>query len=143
MQHGNPNELERFVTAQARVFEAVLDELRAGRKRTHWMWFIFPQLRDLGQSARARFYGVASLGEARAYLAHPLLGLRLDLCIRTVLAIEGRSLHAIFGSPDDMKFRSSMTLFALAATDDGDVFREALDRYCEGRMDERTLALIG
>jgi uncharacterized protein (DUF1810 family) len=143
MQHGDTFDLQRFVTAQAPVFDTALAELRAGQKRSHWMWFVFPQLRDLGQSVRARFYGIPSLGEARAYLAHPLLGPRLDLCTRAVLAIEGRSLHAVFGSPDDMKFRSSMTLFALAATGGDNAFREALDRYCEGRMDERTLALIG
>ena len=143
MQHGDTFDLQRFVTAQAPVFDTALAELRAGHKRSHWMWFVFPQLRGLGQSATARFYGVASLGEARAYLAHPLLGPRLDRCTRAVLAGDGRSLNAILGSPDDMKFRSSMTLFALAATDGDNAFREALGRYCEGRMDERTLALIG
>ena len=96
--------LERFVTAQAPVFAAALAELQAGQKRSHWMWFVFPQLRGLGHSAMAYRYGIGSLDEARAYLAHPLLGPRLIECTRTVLAIEGRSLHAIFGSPDDMKF---------------------------------------
>jgi uncharacterized protein (DUF1810 family) len=90
----------------------------------------------------AQFYGVGSLDEARAYLAHPLLGTRLNLCTQTVLAIKERSLHAIFGAPDDMKFHSSMTLFARAAANDDSAFRRALDRYCEGRMDERTLALL-
>ena len=108
-------DLERFVTAQAPVFATVLNELKAGRKRSHWMWFVFPQLRGLGQSAMATRYGIGSLAEAQAYLAHPLLGPRLMECTRTVLAIEGRSLHAIFGSPDDLKFCSSMTLFSLAA----------------------------
>ncbi len=107
------------------------------------MWFVFPQLRGLGHSAMAMRYGIGSLDEARAYLAHPLLGPRLIECTRTVLAIEGRSLHAIFGSPDDLKFCSSMTLFSLAADEGEIVFRQALDRYCAGRADERTLALLG
>jgi uncharacterized protein (DUF1810 family) len=134
-------DLERFVTAQAPVFETVLAELRAGRKRSHWMWFVFPQLRGLGQSETARFYGIASIEEARAYLAHPLLGPRLDLCTRIVLGNEGPSLHAIFGSPDDMKFWSCMTLFSLATDDPASPFRQVLDRWCGGRPDERTLAL--
>jgi uncharacterized protein (DUF1810 family) len=134
-------DLERFVTAQAAVFETVLAELRAGRKRSHWMWFVFPQLRGLGQSSTALFYGIASLKEARAYLAHSLLGPRLELCTRIVLGGEGPSLHAIFGSPDDMKFRSCMTLFSLATGDPANPFRQALDHCCGGRPDERTLAL--
>jgi uncharacterized protein (DUF1810 family) len=135
-------DLERFVTAQAPVFEAVLAELRAGRKRTHWMWFIFPQLAGLGRSSTARFYGISSINEARAYLAHPVLGPRLDLCTRIVLASEGPSLHAIFGSPDDLKFRSCMTLFSLAANDRDNPFRQALDRWCDGRPDQRTQGLV-
>ena len=142
MQHGDAFDLQRFLTAQAPVIDTVLEELRAGRKRSHWMWYVFPQLRGLGHSATAQFYGIASLAEARAYLADPLLGPRLDLCTKAVLASGGRSLHAIFGSPDDMKFQSSMTLFALAAPDKDNVFRQALDRWCDGRMDERTVALI-
>ena len=135
-------DLERFVTAQTSVFETVLAELRAGRKRSHWIWFVFPQLRGLGQSSTAQFYGIASTEEARAYLAHPLLGPRLDLCTRIVLGSEGPSLHAIFGSPDDMKFRSCMTLFSLATGDPANPFRKALDRWCGGRPDVRTLALV-
>jgi uncharacterized protein (DUF1810 family) len=135
-------DLERFVTAQAPVFETVLAELQAARKRSHWMWFVFPQLRGLGQSSTARFYGIASIEEACAYLAHPLLGPRLDLCTRIVLESESPSLHAIFGSPDDLKFRSCMTLFSLATDDSVNPFREALDRWCGGRLDERTLALV-
>jgi uncharacterized protein (DUF1810 family) len=138
----DPFNLERFVKAQAPVFSSVLDELRAGRKRSHWMWFIFPQLRGLGHSSMADFYGIGSLDEARAYLAHPVLGPRLDLCTRSVLAIENSSLHRIFGSPDDMKFRSSMTLFAFAAGDQGGLFQQALDRWCGGRMDEKTRELL-
>lgn len=143
MQQSDSFDLQRFVSAQALLFETVLEELRAGRKRTHWMWFIFPQARGLGRSSTAQFYGIASLDEARAYLAHPLLGPRLDLCTNAVLQSDAPSLHAIFGTPDDMKFRSSMTLFALAAPATDSVFRQALDRWCEGEMDERTQALIG
>jgi uncharacterized protein (DUF1810 family) len=139
---GDPFDLNRFVTAQAPVYETALGELRAGRKRSHWMWFIFPQLRGLGHSATAQLYGLASLDEARAYLAHPVLEPRLTLCTEAVLAIEGRGLNAIFGSPDDFKFHSSMTLFARVAADTESPFIKALDRYCEGRMDERTLALL-
>ena len=134
--------LERFVTAQAPIFETVLAELRAGRKRTHWMWFIFPQLAVLGRSSTARFYGIGSIDEARAYLSHPLLGPRLELCTRIVLASESSSLHAMFGSPDDMKFRSCMTLFSLATDDPDNPFRQALERWCGNCPDERTLALI-
>src|SRR6478735_8990515 len=108
-------DLERFVTAQEPVFAAVLEELRLGQKRSHWMWFVFPQLRGLGHSSMAQFYGIGSLAEARAYLAHPLLGSRLLQCTRTVLAVDGRSLHAIFGAPDDTKFCACMTLFSRAA----------------------------
>jgi uncharacterized protein (DUF1810 family) len=133
--------LNRFVTAQAPVFTTALEELKAGRKRSHWMWFVFPQLRGLGHSAMAEFYGISSLAEARAYLAHPVLGPKLILCTETVLALQGQSLHAIFGSPDDLKFCSSMTLFSLATGEGESAFRHALDRYCDGRLDERTLAL--
>jgi len=114
MQDTDPFHLERFVAAQAPVFAAALAELRGGRKRSHWMWFVFPQLRGLGRSSMAEFYGIVSLAEARAYVAHPVLGPRLTLCAEAVLAIEGRSLREIFGSPDDVKFCSSMTLFSRA-----------------------------
>ena len=106
------------------------------------MWFVFPQLAGLGQSSTSRFYRISSIEEARAYLAHTLLGPRLDLCTRIVLTSESSSLHAIFGSPDDMKFRSCMTLFSLAADDPDNPFRHALDRWCSGRPDEQTLTLI-
>lgn len=142
MTAADPFDLERFVTAQAAVFPAVLAELKAGCKRTHWMWFVFPQLRGLGHSSMAAFYGIASLHEARAYLAHRLLGPRLDLCTRTVLGLENGSLHEIFGSPDDMKFQSSMTLFALAAADPASPFYKALDRWCGGTLDAQTLRLL-
>jgi uncharacterized protein (DUF1810 family) len=143
MASTDPSDLERFVVAQAAVFDTVLDELKAGQKRSHWMWFIFPQLRGLGHSSMAQFYGIASLGEARAYLAHPVLGPRLTLCTETVLALQERSLAPIFGSPDDMKFRSSMTLFSVAAGGPESEFRQALERYSGGRMDEKTLRLLG
>lgn len=137
----DPFDLARFVSAQAPVFETALAELTAGRKETHWMWFVFPQLRGLGQSPTAQFYGIGSLAEARAYLAHPLLGPRLVLCVRAVVDSAAPSLHAVFGSPDDLKFRSSMTLFEAAAPDH-DQFGRAIDRWCAGRRDERTLALL-
>ena len=142
MTSADPFNLERFVDAQAPVFETVLAELRAGRKRTHWMWFVFPQLAGLGRSSTARFYGIRSVDEARAYLAHPVLGPRLDLCTRIVLASEAPSLHALFGSPDNLKFRSCMTLFAQMVDARDNLFRQALDRWCGGQPDERTLALI-
>jgi uncharacterized protein (DUF1810 family) len=143
MGAADPFDLHRFVTAQAPVFASALEELKKGRKRTHWMWFVFPQLRGLGSSSMATFYGIGSLAEARAYLAHPLLGPRLVLCTETVVAIKGKTLREIFGSPDDMKFGSSMTLFAQGSGDDGVVFNRALDLYCQGRVDDRTLALLG
>ncbi|MGD0474427.1 MAG: DUF1810 domain-containing protein [Candidatus Velthaea sp.] len=139
----DPFELQRFVAAQAPVFEIVLAELAAGRKRTHWIWFIFPQLRGLGHSSMAHRYGIASLAEARAYLAHPLLGPRLITCTHGVLSHEGRSLNAIFGTPDDLKFRSSMTLFALASNAAENEFRQALNRFCDGNEDAGTRAILG
>jgi uncharacterized protein (DUF1810 family) len=138
----DPFDLDRFATAQEPVFDNVLSELRTGRKRTHWMWFVFPQLGGLGRSSMADYYGISCLAEARAYLAHSLLGPRLDLCTRTVLEIEAPSLNAIFGSPDDMKFRSCATLFAIASGEQDSAFQRALVRWCDGRPDEQTLALI-
>lgn len=142
MDADDPFDLQRFLTAQDPVIDTVLRELEAGRKRSHWMWFVFPQLRGLGASAMATHYGIGSLAEARAYLAHPVLGPRLVRCTDTVLAVAGRSPHDIFGSPDDMKFRSSMTLFARASDDPETVFGRALDRFCDGRPDAKTLALL-
>jgi uncharacterized protein (DUF1810 family) len=138
----DPFDSRRFVAAQEAAFETALAELRAGHKRSHWIWFIFPQLRGLGFSPRAQFYGIGSLDEARAYLGHSLLGPRLTLCTRTVLESDGRSLHDIFGSPDDLKFCSSMTLFEAAAGVGEQVFRLALNRWCAGKQDERTLELL-
>ncbi|CAO3358435.1 DUF1810 domain-containing protein [Azospirillum palustre] len=142
MPDSDPFDLQRFVKAQDPVYVTVLAELSDGRKRSHWMWFIFPQLRDLGRSSTARFYGIAGLDEARAYLAHPVLGRRLAQATETVLAVQGRTLHEIFGSPDDLKFRSSMTLFAQAAAERGDLYRKALDRFCDGQPDDATLTLL-
>lgn len=138
----DPHDLDRFVTAQAPVIGEVLDELRAGRKRSHWMWFVFPQLQGLGMSAMAQRYGIASLAEARAYLAHPVLGPRLLACCGLMLQVQGRSAQAILGSPDDLKFRSCCTLFALAAPHEG-VFQQCLDRFYGGLPDPRTVALCG
>ncbi|KQQ30901.1 calpastatin [Methylobacterium sp. Leaf123] len=131
-------DLNRFVDAQDGLYEDALAELRNGRKQSHWMWFIFPQIAGLGSSAMARRYAIRSLDEARAYLAHPLVGERLRTCTRTANAWENRSAHALFGAPDDMKFRSSMTLFAQAAPDDPD-FAQALATFFEGRPDPLTL----
>lgn len=143
MRTDDPFDLQRFLDAQEPVFPTALEELRNGRKRSHWMWFVFPQLRGLGRSPTAEFYGLASLDEARAYLAHLTLGSRLEQATRAVLAVRGRTLHEIFGSPDDVKFRSSMTLFALAAGQADSPYREALASRYDGRMDEATLARIG
>lgn len=135
----DPHDLQRFVSAQEPVIDTVLAELRGGRKRSHWMWFVFPQLRGLGHSPMAERYGIASLEEARAYLAHPVLGPRLRECCTLVLQVPDRSAHEILGSPDDMKFRSCATLFSLAAPDEP-VFRQCLERFYDGEPDPRTIA---
>ncbi|WP_374471800.1 DUF1810 domain-containing protein [Phenylobacterium sp.] len=137
----DPFDLARFVAAQAGVYDTALAELSAGRKRTHWMWFVFPQLAGLGSSPTAQRYAVSGVEEAKAYLAHPVLGPRLMACTAALLAVQDRSAHEIFGSPDDLKFRSSMTLFAAAAPAEP-AFREALARYFGGQPDPRTLALL-
>ncbi len=138
----NAFDLDRFVSAQAGIFDTALSELEAGHKRSHWMWFIFPQMRGLGTSSTAQKYGIVSLDEAKAYLAHPVLGDRLRRCTEAVLEVKGRSLHQIFGSPDDIKFGSSMTLFALADGANDSVYRQAIALYCDGKMDRRTLDLL-
>jgi uncharacterized protein (DUF1810 family) len=138
----DPFELQRFVDAQAGVIDSVTAELRAGRKRSHWMWFVFPQMLGLGRSEMARRYAIASLEEARAYLAHPLLGARLCECSALVSKVEGRTAHEIFGAPDDQKFWSSMTLFAMADPSAA-VFAACLQKYFTGRSDPATLSLIG
>jgi len=137
----DPFDLRRFVDAQERVYGTVLAELRSGTKRSHWIWFVFPQLRGLGRSATAQRYGISSLDEARAYLAHPVLGPRLRECTGLVAAIDGRSVEEIFGWPDNLKVRSSMTLFA-RATDDNTVFRGVLDKFYGGEEDPATVELL-
>ena len=136
-----PFDLQRFVEAQAPLFDGVLAELRAGHKRTHWMWFVFPQLRCLGRSATARHYGLDGLDEARAYVQHPLLGPRLLQCAELLLGVEGRTVHQIFGSPDDLKLCSCMTLFERAAAD-ATSYARVIDRYCAGRRDGLTLQAL-
>jgi uncharacterized protein (DUF1810 family) len=138
--NGDPFDLQRFVAAQAPVYAQVCAELRAGRKATHWMWFVFPQIGGLGTSTMSRLYAIGSPREARAYLAHPLLGARLRECTDLTLGIEGRTAHEIFGSPDDLKFHSSMTL--LGAVAEGEkVFDAALRKYFAGG-DARTLEIL-
>jgi uncharacterized protein (DUF1810 family) len=139
---GDPLGLQRFVRAQDPIIEQVLAELSAGQKRTHWMWFIFPQLRGLGRSATAQFYAIGSLEEARAYLDHAVLGPRLIECTERVNALQGRTLLEIFGTPDDLKFHSCMSLFA-EVPDAPAVFTQALAKYFEGARDERTLVALG
>jgi len=135
-------DLARLRTAQQGIFETALAELSAWRKRSHWMWFIFPQLRGLGRSPIAQFYGISFIEEARAYLDEPILGHRLKLAIEATLMVEGSSASALFGAPDDVKFRSSMTLFSVASDVAGSPFQLALDRYFAGERDARTLALL-
>jgi len=133
--------LERFVRAQDGVYEQACAELRSGRKRTHWMWFIFPQIKGLGSSEMAVRFAISSIEEAKAYLEHPVLGDRLRECARIVVAVEGRTAEEIFGYPDDLKFRSSMTLFAKAAeiSEEDLVFSQALDKYFGGKEDAGTV----
>ena len=133
-------DLERFVTAQAPLYSRVVAELAAGRKQSHWMWFIFPQVTGLGFSAMAQRYAIGSRAEAEAYLAHPILGSRLLECTRLVLNVSGETIHAILGSPDDVKFRSSMTLFD--AVSDQPVFAEAIAKYYAGEKDQATLDIL-
>jgi uncharacterized protein (DUF1810 family) len=134
----DPHDLQRFLDAQAPVYATVCEELRAGRKRSHWMWYIFPQLQGLGTSPMAQRYAIASLDEAKAYLTHPVLGARLRECTSLVAGIEGRSIENIFGYPDDMKFRSCMTLFSRAAADEV-IFADCLQKYFGGEPDRLTL----
>lgn len=143
MAEGDPFELFRFVEAQDLVFDTVLAELGGGRKETHWIWFVFPQLRALGRSSTANFYGIGSIDEARGYLRHPVLAERLARAVDAVVGVSDRSAHEIFGSPDDLKFRSSMTLFSAAAGAAGERFRLALQRFFAGEPDPRTLDLLG
>ncbi|MGF9563459.1 DUF1810 domain-containing protein [Neorhizobium sp. JUb45] len=133
--------LGRFLAAQQAVYPNVLEELRDGFKQSHWMWFIFPQAKGLGRSPMAQRYGIASRAEAEAYLADPILGARLAECTQAMLSHPGRSAHDILGSPDNMKFCSSMTLFAEVANK-GSPFEQALEEFCDGKRDERTLAFL-
>ena len=137
----DPHNLKRFVDAQAPVYAQVCAELAAGRKRSHWMWFIFPQIKGLGVSPTAQFYAVASRAEAEAYLAHPVLGPRLRECTQLVLDVAGRSAHDVFGSPDDLKFRSCVTLFGDVAADNA-LFQAALRKYFNGEPDRRTIEIL-
>jgi uncharacterized protein (DUF1810 family) len=137
----DPHDLRRFVDAQAACYPQVLAELNAGRKRTHWMWFVFPQLAGLGASPTARRFAIASLAEARAYLAHPQLGTRLRECAQAMLRHRGRSAHEILGSPDDLKLKSCATLFARVAPADP-VFERLLTAFYDGERDARTLQLL-
>jgi len=134
-------DLQRFLDAQQTDYAAALEEISGGMKRSHWMWYVFPQISGLGQSEIARYYGIRNCAEAAAYLAHPVLGRRLAEISRALLQHQGRSAHSIFGSPDDLKLRSSMTLFASLPGADP-VFQEVLNRFYEGRPDERTLQLL-
>ncbi len=139
----DPFNLQRFVDAQEFVYDRALGEVRAGHKESHWIWYIFPQLRPLGQSPRAYMYGIVSLHEARAYLAHPVLGPRLRECTEATIEADATSLQALFGAPDDLKFRSCMTLFALASSEGDGLFQRALDRWCGGERDPATIELLG
>jgi len=139
----NPDsfDLSRFLAAQDPIYPGALSEIRAGRKRTHWMWFVFPQAIGLGTSYTAQHYAIRSMDEARAYLAHPILGHRLRECAESLLRLRGKSASEIFGYPDDVKLRSSMTLFASVAEEDS-VFEEVLERYFGGKPDSLTLGFI-
>jgi uncharacterized protein (DUF1810 family) len=142
MTASDPFDLKRFVEAQSDTYERVIDEIRNGRKRTHWMWFVFPQLQGLGYSPMARRYGITGLAEARAYLAHPVLGARLYQCAAALEGNDsGESAAAIFGSTDTMKLRSSLTLFAQAAGRES-IFERLLDKYYAGERDDLTMAML-
>ena len=142
MERRDASDLERFTKAQDGVYERALGELRNGDKRTHWMWYIFPQIDGLAYSSTAKYYAIKSLEEARRYLDHPVLGKRLVECAEILISVEGRSVSEIFGYPDDMKLKSSMTLFASVAGPDS-VFVRVLEKYFHGEQDTRTLHLTG
>lgn len=138
----DPHDLNRFVQAQADSHAQALAEIRGGRKRSHWMWYVFPQFDGLGSSSTSRRYSIKSIAEAEAYLRHPVLGPRLTECAEALLGIEGRSANAIFGSPDDLKLRSCATLFAHVSPE-GSIFHRLLGKYFEGKSDGETLRLLG
>ena len=142
MTNNDPYDLNRFISAQETIYKSVLEELRRGQKRSHWMWFIFPQIDGLGNSETSRYYSIKNEHEARAYLAHPVLGPRLLQCAETVLALNGKTASEIFGFPDDMKFKSSMTLF-VRVSELQNVFVRVLDKYFDGKLDTKTIDLIG
>jgi uncharacterized protein (DUF1810 family) len=137
----NTQELEHFVEAQDKVYANVLDEIAMGHKTSHWMWFIFPQLRELGRSAMAKRFGIAGRDEAMTYLAHPVLGPRLKECVHLLLSQRSSDAHEIFGSPDDLKLRSCLTLFA-SVTKEEPCFQSALNRFYAGKPDQTTVALL-
>ena len=141
MSSDDKHNLNRFIKAQESIYDTVVSELKAGQKYSHWMWFIFPQIDGLWYSETARYYAIKSLEEAQDYLHHPVLGARLIECTQTVLNLQGCSVAQIFGYPDDRKFKSSMTLFA-RVSDPGSMFVQALDKYCHGEQDSKTLELI-
>ncbi len=138
----DPHDLARFIEAQQGVYQKALQEITDGRKRSHWMWFIFPQYDGLGFSSTSKHYAIKSVEEARAYLDHPILGTRLRECAEAAVQVEGRSAHQIFGDPDDLKLNSSATLFA-SVSPPGSVFHRLLDKYYPGGQDARTLRLLG
>lgn len=138
----DPHDLGRFVRAQEADYDRALSEIRNGRKRTHWMWYIFPQIEGLAFSSTSKYYAIKSIAEAKAYLDHPILGPRLTACAEAVVAVEGRSANEIFGSPDDLKLRSCATLFACVSPP-GSVFDRLLAKYYRGERDGRTLQLLG
>jgi uncharacterized protein (DUF1810 family) len=138
----DPYDLNRFVRAQEGDYERALSEVRAGRKRSHWTWYVFPQFDGLGSSPTSRRFAIKSVAEAQAYLSHPVLGPRLRECAEAALGVQGRSAHEIFGSPDDMKLKSCATLFALVSPA-GSVFDRLLGKYFQGARDDRTLRLMG
>jgi uncharacterized protein (DUF1810 family) len=141
MTSDDPFHLQRFVDAQAPVYERVRTELNNGRKQSHWMWFVFPQIAGLGHSAMAQRYAISSLDEAKAYIVHPVLGRRLRECTELVVQADGKSAYEILGSPDDMKFHSCMTLFARVAPQE-ELFTDALEKYFGGAEDQATLARL-
>ncbi|MBP0018521.1 MAG: DUF1810 domain-containing protein [Cyanobacteria bacterium SBLK] len=138
---GDPLDLNRFTIAQEGVYPRVFAELESGRKRTHWMWYIFPQITGLGESETTKFYAIKSKEEVREYLAHPILGTRLRECAEVVLAVQGRSISEIFAFPDDLKLKSSMTLFA-NFTEENSVFLRVLEKYFSGERDARTIEIL-
>lgn len=142
MTEDDPHELRRFLQAQDGIYATALTELQSGRKRSHWMWFVFPQIEGLGSSPLAQRYAIGSAAEAEAYIRHPILGPRLVECAEAVLSVAGRSAHEIFGSPDDMKVKSCATLFA-AVSPAGSVFERLLDRYFAGERDQATIRRLG